>query len=331
MRTAGRCLLVLVLFSATLAIAPTSGLAAKQAGISSVRKVVTNVGEGVKRWPQAAAIALTSLSLLTAVPAVVNAQEVAEAQEAAEVEEVDNAPVLLEAEDIQWQDVVEAHHSATIALESIPVEEDATPKLYTGAYIGDMDNGDALIAGLGLDSIDTDVSYAAYSTDGLLADNLQVEEIAFFNIKMDGFSETSVLVVKGLSLAARYEPLRFAEFPVDAVGEELSMVTYWSDAEEDFPFPIARMRTCEIGSSPNWGKFGIGLTTCSPPSAFRSVLYYGEHGVGFHGGQSRELIFAEGISADFLKFVRGVQGEETLAVDPRQKLPVIWAELKQQR
>lgn len=314
MRTVTRCLLVLVLSSSvTLAVVPTSGLA-KGTGISSVRKALTNVGKGVMRWPQAAVIAL---ALLTTAPAVVNAQE---AQE--------EPKLLLEEDEIQWLDVAEAHHSATIALQSMPVEEDEEPRVYEVAYIGDTDRGDTVVAGILLNDIPKDVPYAAYSTDGLLAENLQVEEIAFFDIGVDGFSETSVLGVKGLSLAARYEPLQFANFPFDDVGGELTMVTYWSGEEEDFPFPVARLRTCEIGENPAWQKFGVGVTTCSPVTAFGSVIFYGARGVGFHGGVLKELIFAEGISDDFLKLVRGLQGKDILPVDPHHKLPVMWGELK---
>ena len=108
------------------------------------------------------------------------------------------------------------------------------------------------------------------------------------------------------------------------------MVTYWSGEEEDFPFPVARMRTCEIGDSGAWGKFDIGLTTCSPAAAFRSIIYYGSKGVGFHGGQSRELVFTEGVSDNLLNFLRGLQGEDTLPVDPRGKLPTTWGDIKTQ-
>ena len=310
MRFVTRVLLVAVLLlpvSLQAVPAQAGGVQAKRVWQSLVSKA-----KGAVRVTQAVALAG---ALLATVPAAINAQEV------------------LEPDEIHWMDVHEAHHSAAIALQSIPAEEDGTPKLYTVAYVGDTDGGDAIVVGLGLDGdrgIDTELSYQAYSTDGLLADNVQVEDIGFFDIGMEGFSQTNALVVKGLSLAARYEPVRLAEFPVDDVGGELTMVTYWSGAEENFAFPIARLRTCEIGESGNWGKHGIGLTTCSPSAAFRSVIYYGNKSVGFHGGSSREFIFVEGISDGLLRFVRGVQGLDTLPVEARGKLATTWAELKKQ-
>ena len=196
-------MLVLVLsYSAALSATPTSG-----ARVSSVMQSLAGSGKGMTRLKQAATLAV---ALLATAPAAANAQE------------------LLKAEDIRWMDVAEAHHSATIALQSMP-EEGTRQRLLTLAYIGDTDLGDAVLVGLTLlplGEVDTDASYTAYSTDGMLADNVRVEQIASFDIDFEGFSETTVVVAKGLSLSARYEPLRFMDFPLDDVGGELAMVTY---------------------------------------------------------------------------------------------------------
>ena len=303
MRFVTRVLLVVALLLPVSLHANTAGMRASGAWQSLVSKA-----KGAVRAIPAVAMA----GALLAMPVVADHQ-------------------VLEEDEIHWMDVHEAHHTAALALQSIPAEEGEKPNTYTVAYVGDTDGGDAIVIGLGLDNIDTDVAYSAYSTDGLLVDSVHIEDIGFFDIGMEGFSQTTAFVVKGLSLAARYEPLRMAEFPVDDVGGELTMVTYWSGKDEEFPFPVARLRTCEIGESGNWGKLGIGLTTCSPSSAFRSVIYYGERGVGFHGGSSRELIFVEGISDGLLRFVRGLQGLDTLPVDARGKLSTTWGELKKRR
>ena len=203
MRIVARCWLVLLLSASVALLAvPTSGLA-KGGGLNSIRQALTSSGKGVTGWWQAAAF---TAGLLTIAPAAVNAQEAPPEEE----------KVLLEADEIHWMDVVEAHHSAALALQSVPAE----PKIqrtYAVAYVGDTDNGDAVIIGLGLEDIDKEVGYNVYSTDGLLAENLQIEQIAFFEIGVEGFSETAVLVVKGLSLH-RYEPLGFELFPVEDIG-----------------------------------------------------------------------------------------------------------------
>ena len=309
MRIGAKCLLVLaLLYSSAGLAAPMSGMR-----VNAIKQAVASSGKGVLRLTQAAAF--VAATLLAVAP--VNAQE------------------LLEAEEIQWLDVAEAHHSATIALQSVPAE-DERPRLHTLAYIGNTDRGNAVLAGLTLRPLggfDMDVSYTAYGTDGMLADDVRIEELATFDIDFEGFSETTVLVAKGLSLAGLYEPLSLRDFPLDDVGGELSMVTYWRGKEEaELPFPTSRLRSCSIGKEiPGWGQFGIGLSTCSPTTAYGSLIFYGDRVVGFHGGPGKELIFVEGISDGLLKFTRGIQGKDIMDVEPRHKLPIIWAELKQQR
>ena len=310
MRVVAKCLLVLVLsYGVTLTVAPTIVHAG---GVQASSAVQSSLGVAKGGWLKRTVVsAATTAALLAAMSSSSNAQR------------------LLEADEIQWAEVESTHHRAVLALQSMPTEEGETPKLYTGVYVGDTDHGDAIVAGLKINSADPEVDYAVYSADGLLADNVRIEEIAFFNIGVEGFSETALLMLDGVQLDDSYEPVRMDEFPLDDVGGGLTMVTYWRGAdEEELPVPTARLRSCEIGDGVGgWRNFGVGLTTCSPAAAFRSVFFYDKRSVGFHGGQSRDLIFAEGISDGLLNYLDSLQGR---SVEVHGKLPVTWGQLKRQ-
>ena len=230
------------------------------------------------------------------------------------------------------------HTVPTIALQSC-LQRTEAQRLHTGwltleiqivAMVGLVSSYFAPLGG-----IYTEASYTAYSTDGMLADHVRIEELATFDIDLEGFSETTVVVAKDLSLAGRYEPLRFTNFPLDDVGGELSMVTYWSGEKEDFPFPVARQRTCEIGAeNPGWGKFGVGFYLL-PKSAYGSCIFSPKVTAGqsaFRRRANEALFFVEGISDGLCQFVRVLTGQgQTLPVEARASLPVTWGALKQQR
>lgn len=306
MHFVAKFLLLPVLLAAATAVLPNDALAS-----SAVQSAAGRV-KGVAWLTHTAVSAATVAALLAVVPSSASAQR------------------LLEEDEIQWSAVESTHHRAVLALQSMPTEEGEKPKLYTGLYVGDTDHGDAIVAGLKINSADPEVNYAVYGADGLLADNVRIEEIAFFSIGVEGFSETALLLLDGVQLDDSYEPVRMDEFPLDDVGGGLTMVTYWRGAdEEELPVPAPRLRSCEIGDGVGgWGDFGVGLTTCSPAAAFRSVFFYDSRSVGFHGAQSRDLIFAEGISDGLLNYLDGLQGR---SVEAHGKLPIMWGQLKQQR
>ena len=201
-------------------------------------------------------------------------------------------------------------------------------------YVGNDKNGNALLMGNYLNWIVNnwgEAGLALYGYDGLIEDNIQLEEIegGHFPI-LRGYAEISIHAAEGLNLSADYKPLDVRTFPFDDTEGKLEMVTYWHVYEHDHHYNIpAIYRTCRIVPNDGWNRVGVGASYCLPDGAWGSPLFWAKtrQVVGFHDGVSREVVTVASISKELVKFLRNIQNRP-YAVSAGGKLPTTWGHIK---
>ncbi len=183
-------------------------------------------------------------------------------------------------------------------------------------YVGDDENGDALLMGNYLDVVARDfgkMGLALYGYDGLIIDNVELGEVGHFPT-LHGYTEVSIHVAKGLELSADYMPLDVRQFPINDEGGELEMVSYWHDYEHNHHYDIpAIWRTCSIVRNDGWNRIGVGASNCFPNGAWGAPLLWSKTRqlVGFHDGVSREVVTVVGISSE-LGQIRACSAEQAV-------------------
>ena len=201
-------------------------------------------------------------------------------------------------------------------------------------YLGNDQQGDPLFVGARMQIVRRGRELFRFSFSslvsyqGLIRENVDVQEVATFIHPDDRYFDVSILKIDGVDLA-EYQAVTIAPYP--DVGQELEMVAYRIDLADDllhFFSYQSDVRDCQSNERiTDKADRQIVLHDCNvyytPAVRGTSIFTRGEDAklVALHFGNYRDLSYAIAIPQQINKFL-------ALPTDARGKMTLTWGEVK---